>query len=117
MRLQFDEAADRRRRVLADGQPHALRLFGETARVKRLDSDRDAIAALAAFADFDKAGKVGRRDWTLQHRMRNPHGLCGGDGESGGDRRNAEREWKCNRAVTNSKGERSRCKRGKRNRT
>ena len=54
MRFQFDEAADRRRSVLADRKPHPIGFFGDVARVERLHRYGHTVAALAALADLDK---------------------------------------------------------------
>ena len=57
MRLERDEAADRRRGVLAHRDAHALGRFAvEAAAFDVLHAHDDAVAARAFLAHLDKAG-------------------------------------------------------------
>jgi hypothetical protein len=94
MGLEFDEAADRRRRALANGEPNPLKPFRRAAAFQMLHADDDAVAALARFADFDETGKRHAGHWILQHRVGDARGLQGRDRNACGDRGKAERDCK-----------------------
>ena len=91
MRLQLDEAADRRRRALAHRDAHAVGRFSRRAAFETMHADDDAVAALALLADFDKAGQRHARDRRLQHRMRDAYGLAASQWQS-------RRRWRQSRA-------------------
>src|SRR5262249_20778183 len=69
MSLELDEAANRGRGSLAHGHAHALRPRRNARRLKALDADHDAVAALALFANFHETGNQRARYRMLQDWM------------------------------------------------
>ena len=76
MRLELDEAADRRRGALAHRDAHALGLLGD-ARGRRCVCTRTTMRSLRSRSSriSTKPASVARRQRPLQHRMRDPRGL------------------------------------------
>ena len=94
MGFQLDEAADRGRRVLANGESNPLKPLRRATAFQMLHADDDAVAALACLADFDEAAKRHAGDWILRHRVGDARGLQGRDRKACGDRGKAERNCK-----------------------
>jgi len=100
MSLELDEAANRGRGSLAHGHAHALRPGRNARRLKALDADHDAVAALALFANFHETSNQRARYRMLQDWMPEAQCLQRRRGKSAGHRRQGDHDRKCDRAPT-----------------
>jgi hypothetical protein len=92
-RLELDELADSRRRALAHGEANAAERFCEPPAFDRVDTDHDAVGALAGLARFDPAGDCCAGNEMAQHRMADPLGpdRRGGKARRGGGKSQNDR--------------------------
>ncbi len=92
--LQFDKAADRRRRPLLHRQPRAFELGCAARALHGHDAQHKAIGALADVAGFDKARQRHRKHRPRQHAMGDPRRLPGRDRKARRDGSNHHRDRK-----------------------
>lgn len=104
MRFQFDKASDQRRSVLTHRNAHAIRHVDAVPPVDVLHANDDAVAALALFANFDKARNRYRGHGRSQDRMRDAHGLQGRGGKAGGHGGDTQPKRKADGAAPRRKG-------------
>src|SRR5262245_61218721 len=109
MRLEFDEAADRRRAALLHRYAHAVRGSSSGGSIKALDTHYDAIAFLTLLADLHESRERDARDRMLQNRMRDTCGLQRGDDKPRSKRSKSQCDREANRAPASDTRGRDGC--------
>ena len=106
MRLECNEARNRRRGAFAHRDAHPLGLHAHARCVDRHDAHHDAVALGALLAHLDEAGDLRAPGRIGQHRVGNAQGLQRGSDETGGRGRKRKRERKAERTAAGERRDR-----------